>query len=52
LRAAKREGLKTVWIRGYTPVLQRQRNVSPAQAACVDIRLSSVMQLIRHQGRL
>ena len=52
LRAAKREGLKTVWIRGYTPLAQRQRSVAPLQAACVDLRLASVVQLIQHQHRL
>ncbi|MFZ6773827.1 pyrimidine 5'-nucleotidase [Undibacterium sp. SXout7W] len=47
LRAAKREGLKTVLVHGYTPLAQRKKN-----AACVDVTVKSVLQLTNYYHRL
>ena len=47
LLAAKQEGLRTVWVTGYTPVHQRKR-----AAACADIKVKSVIQLARQLRRL
>ena len=42
LRAAKKVGMRTVLLKGYTPVHLRQR-----PAACVDINAQSVLGLVR-----
>lgn len=47
LRAAKQEGLRTVWITGYTPAHQLKKS-----AACADVKVKSVMQLPRQSYRL
>lgn len=47
LLAAKQEGLRTVWVTGYTPVHLRKR-----AAACADVKVTSVLQLSRQLHRL
>ena len=47
LRAAKREGVKTVWVHGYIPATQSKK-----MAACVDVTVKSVLQLTNNYHRL
>ena len=47
LLAAKQEGLRTVWVTGYTPAHQRKR-----AAACADVKVQSVLQLAGQLHRL
>ncbi|MBI3284152.1 MAG: pyrimidine 5'-nucleotidase [Burkholderiales bacterium] len=46
LRAAKREGLRTVWVTGYLASYHRKKS-----AACVDVTVKSVSQLARRYRR-
>ncbi|MBC3932104.1 pyrimidine 5'-nucleotidase [Undibacterium curvum] len=52
LRAAKREGLKTVLLHGYVPRQQQQRPPAKHRAACIDYRYASVRHLLRAVGRM
>lgn len=47
LRAAKREGLKTVLVTGYIPSNQTKK-----RAACVDMTVKSMLQLAKNYHRL
>lgn len=47
LRAAKRLGLRTAWVTGYT-----QRAAHKNFAACADVTVKSVLHLARHARRL
>ncbi|MBC3870931.1 pyrimidine 5'-nucleotidase [Undibacterium oligocarboniphilum] len=47
LRAARHEGLRTVWVRGYLPLSQRGRGT-----ASVDVRVRSVSALVRRYRSL
>lgn len=47
LRAAKREGLRTVWVTGYLPAAHKKKS-----AACADVTVKSVFKLAQHVRRL
>lgn len=47
LRAAKKEGLRTVWLHGYIPSHQRKIAHLQPRAACIDVQLRSVQQLLK-----
>jgi len=47
LRAAKKEGLQTVWVHGYIPPQQRKIAHLRPRAACIDVQLRSVQQLLK-----
>ena len=52
LRAARQEGLRTVWVNAYLPAAMRAGQPPRGRAGWVDVRLPSVMKLIRHSRRL
>ncbi|MDE2429038.1 MAG: pyrimidine 5'-nucleotidase [Burkholderiales bacterium] len=47
LRAAKNQGLRTVWVTGYIPAGQNKKS-----AACVDVKVKSVLQLVKNYRSL
>jgi putative hydrolase of the HAD superfamily len=47
LRAAKKEGLQTVWVHGYIPPQQRKISHLRPRAACIDVQLRSVQHLLK-----